>query len=112
MIIAPKSTTALLKAVRAARANPYIMFDVPGRFPLSADDLIRRAANMPATVRIEVDETDTQLYGYAAEDRTYPRFVIHPKDGRLFRYYGKGDNAAHLDTSFDARRHLHTLRLS
>jgi len=41
MIIAPKSTTALLKAVRAARANPYIMFDVPGRFPLSADDVIR-----------------------------------------------------------------------
>lgn len=40
MIIA-KSTAALLKAVRAARANPYIMFDVPGRFPLSADDVIR-----------------------------------------------------------------------
>ncbi len=80
--------------------------------PGKADELIRRAANMPATVRIEVDETDTQLYGYAAEERTYPLFVIHPKDGRLFRYYGKGDNAAHLDTSFDARRHLHTLRLS
>ncbi len=41
MIIAPKSTAALLKAVRAARANPYIMFDVPGRFPISADDVIR-----------------------------------------------------------------------
>ncbi len=40
-IIAPKSTAALLKAVRAARANPYIMFNVPGRFPLSADDVIR-----------------------------------------------------------------------
>ena len=33
------------------------------------------------------------------------------KADKLIRYYGKGDNAAHLDTSFDARHYLHTLRL-
>ena len=74
--------------------------------------LIQRAARMPATVRIEVDETDTQLYAYPMAERTYPKLVIHPKDGRLFRYFGKGDKAAHLDENFDARWHLHTLRLS
>jgi len=83
-------------------------FDQPGKI----DDLIRRAAAMPATVRVEVDETDTQLYAYPMAERTYPRLVVMPKDGRLFRYYGKGDNAAHLDANFDARRHIHTLRLS
>jgi len=79
--------------------------------PGKADDLVRRAARMPATIRIDVEETDTQLYGYPVAERTYPRLVIHPKDGRLFRYFGKGDNAAHLDANFDARRHIHTLRL-
>ena len=80
--------------------------------PGKADDLVRRAARMPATIRIDVEETDTQLYAYPVAERTYPRLVIHPKDGRLFRYFGKGDNAAHLDANFDARRHLHTLRIS
>lgn len=41
MIIAPKSTAALIKAVRAARANPYTIFNVPGQFPITADDVIR-----------------------------------------------------------------------
>lgn len=80
--------------------------------PGKIDELIRAAAKMPATIRIEIDETDTQLYGYPMEERTYPRMVIMPKDGRIFRYFGKGDNAAHLDVNFDARHHLHTLRLS
>ena len=83
-------------------------FSEPGK----ASDIIRRAAAMPATIRIEVDETDTQLYGYPMAERTYPRLVIHPKDGRVFRYFGKGDGAAHLDANLDARRHLHTLRIS
>ena len=102
--IAQKTKTGIRTVTLAKNISAY---NDPGK----ADDLIRRAANMPATVRIEVDETDTQLYAYPIEQRTYPLFVIHPKDGRLFRYYGKGDNAAHLDASFDARRHLHTLRL-
>ena len=53
-----------------------------------------------------------QLYAYPMAERTYPRMVIMPKDGRVFRYYGKGAGAAHLDTNFDARIHIHTLRLS
>ena len=80
--------------------------------PGKADDLVRRAARMPATIRIDVEETDTQLYAYPMAERAYPRMVIMPKDGRVFRYYGKGAGAAHLDTNFDARIHIHTLRLS
>ena len=80
--------------------------------PGKIDELIRTAAKMPATVRIEIDETDTQLYAYPMKERTYPRMVIMPKDGRLFRYFGKGDNAAHLDMNLDARKHIHELRLS
>lgn len=80
--------------------------------PGKIDELIRTAAKMPATIRIEISETDTQLYAYPMEERTYPRIVIMPKDGRLYRYFGKGDNAAHLDVNFDARQNLHSLRLS
>ena len=89
-------------------ASNLSAYEEPGK----AADIIRRAAAMPATLRIEVEETDTQLYGYPMAERTYPRMVIMPKDGRVFRYYGKGADAAHLDESFDARIHLHALRLS
>ena len=103
--IAQKTKSGVRTVTLAASVSAH---NEPGR----VDDLIRRAARMPATLRIEVDETDTQLYGYPMPERTYPRLVIIPKDGRLFRYFGKGDNAAHLDANFDSRRHLHTLRVS
>lgn len=41
MTIRPKSTAALVHAVRVARQNPQAMFSVPGDFPLRADDVIR-----------------------------------------------------------------------
>ena len=40
MPIAYRSTGALLKAVRLARANPNARFEVAGDFPLSADDVL------------------------------------------------------------------------
>ena len=89
-------------------ASNISAYNEPGQI----NDLIQRAARMPATVRIEVDETDTQLYAYPMAERTYPRLVIHPKDGRVFRYFGRGGSVAYLDANLDARRHLHTLRIS
>lgn len=83
-------------------------FKEPGK----AQALIMKAAAMPATMRIEVEETDTQLYAFPANERVYLSMVIMPKDGRLFRYFGKGATAAYLDTSVDARQPLYTLRLS
>lgn len=41
MSIRPKSTAALLLAVKVARQNPQALFNVPGEFPLRADDVIR-----------------------------------------------------------------------
>lgn len=45
MTIAPKSTAALIKAVRVARSNPCALFNVPGQFPITADDVIRMFQN-------------------------------------------------------------------
>lgn len=87
--IAQKTKTGIRTVTLAKNISAY---NEPGK----ADELIRRAANMPATVRIEVDETDTQLYAYPMAERTYPHTVIMPKDGRMFRYYGKVANAAYL----------------
>ena len=103
--IAQQTKSGIRAVTLASNVSAY---EEPGK----AAEIIRRAAAMPATLRIEVEETDTQLYAYPMADRTYPRMVIMPKDGRVFRYYGKGAGAAHLDTNFDARIHLHTLRLS
>lgn len=41
MTIRPKSTAALLQAVKIARANPHARFDVPGNFSLYSDDVLR-----------------------------------------------------------------------
>lgn len=41
MSIQPKSTAALLQAVKIARANPHALFSVPGDFPLRSDDVLR-----------------------------------------------------------------------
>ena len=102
--IAQRTKSGVRTVTLAANVSAY-------KEPGKAAEIILRAAAMPATVRIEVDETDTQLYAYPMAERTYPRMVIMPKDGRVFRYYGKGDNVAYFDTSFDARRDLHTLWL-
>lgn len=59
------------------------------------DRFIQKAAKMPATIRVEVDETDTQLYGYPMAQRTYPRAVLL-KDGRAYKFYGLGANTAFL----------------
>lgn len=40
MTIRPKSTAALLEAVKVARANPAARFDVPGQFPLSSAEVL------------------------------------------------------------------------
>ena len=76
-----------------------------------AGDMARKAMLWPATVRVEIDEEDTQLCGYPANERTYQKCVIH-KDGRKFNFYGKNGNLALLDEHFDARLHMHTLRIS
>lgn len=59
------------------------------------DDFIRRALKMPKTVRVEVTETDTQLYGYPMSERSYQRAVVL-KDGRAYQFYGKNCSAAFL----------------
>jgi hypothetical protein len=41
MTIRAKSTTALLQAVKIARENPRALFNVPGDFPMRADDVLR-----------------------------------------------------------------------
>lgn len=58
-------------------------------------DLLLKAIKWPATLRVEVEEEDTQLYAYPADKRHYPRAVLL-KDGRIFEYLGHGDNQARL----------------
>lgn len=41
MSIRPKSTSALLQAVKIARGHPGALFSVPGDFPLRADDVLK-----------------------------------------------------------------------
>lgn len=82
-------------------------YEQPGKI----NEIARKAMNWPATVRIEIDEEDTQLYAYPADERTYQSQVLH-KDGRMFRFYGKGSNLASLVESFDTRKNMHTYRLS
>jgi hypothetical protein len=41
MTIRPKSTAALIQAVRVARQDPRARFEIPGDFPLSSDDVLR-----------------------------------------------------------------------
>jgi hypothetical protein len=59
------------------------------------DDFIHRAIKMPKTVRVEVTETDTQLYGYPFSERSYQRAVVL-KDGRAYQFYGKNCPTAFL----------------
>lgn len=40
MTIRPKSTAALIEAVKVARADPRALFSVPGDFPLRAADVL------------------------------------------------------------------------
>lgn len=40
MTIRPKSPAALLEAVRMAKADPTIRFNVPGDFPMAANDVL------------------------------------------------------------------------
>lgn len=40
MSIRPKSTAALIEAVKVARADPRALFPVPGGFPLTAGDVL------------------------------------------------------------------------
>jgi hypothetical protein len=59
------------------------------------DRYIRAALAMPATVRVEVSETDTQLHGLPFAKRTYPRAVIL-KNRRAYKFYGHGADYAFL----------------
>lgn len=43
----------------------------------ACEAMIRRASRMPKTVRVEVLETDTQLYGLPVEKRTYVQRVVN-----------------------------------
>lgn len=57
--------------------------------------LIAKAIGWDKTIRIEIEETDTQLYGLPVARRTYQRAVIL-KDGRIFEFIGFDANYAHL----------------
>lgn len=84
-------------------------------YSLAASEFIRKALLWPATIRVEVEETDTQLYGYPADKRRYQRMVLKPKarvDGDvprtdLWSFFGLGAKAAHLDPSIP----VHTINL-
>lgn len=41
MTVRPKSISALLQAVRAAKSNPHIRFTVPGDYDMDADDVLK-----------------------------------------------------------------------
>lgn len=83
----------------SAHQNPHV-----------ADDKVRKALAWPATVRVEVDETDTQLYGLPKCKRTYQKHVLLA-DGRIWHFYGAQAREAHLDQYHDARRLRHDFRI-
>lgn len=58
-------------------------------------DCVLAAIKMPKTIRVEVQEEDTQLYGYPSNDRSYPMATVL-KDGRAYKFHGKNANAAFL----------------
>ena len=72
--------------------------------------LVVRAFKMPATIRVEVDERDTQLYGYREEERIYQKHVLL-KNGQMWKFYGKNSNKADLVDHFDMREHAHTYQV-
>ena len=82
-------------------------YEQPGK----ASDIVRKAMAWPSTVRVEIEEEDSQLYAYPAGDRSYQHHVLH-KDGRMYRFYGKNSSHAYLIDGFDTRKHMHTYRLS
>lgn len=100
-----QSTVSGLRTVTLAKR--ISAYEQPGKI----NEIARKAMAWPATVRVEIDEEDTQLYAYPADDRVYQAQVLH-KDGRAFRFYGKGSNLAGLVEGFDTRKHMHTFRLS
>jgi len=61
----------------------------------AVSDYVRKCIGMPATVRVEVEEEDTQLFAYPPEQRRYPKAVVL-KDGRAWQFYGHAANAAFL----------------
>jgi hypothetical protein len=71
----------------------------------SVDEFIRAAIRMPATVRVEVAETDTQLYAYPMAQRSYPRAVV-TKSG-AWVYHGHGAETAWMHSG-----PLHTMRIA
>lgn len=56
-------------------------------------DFVAKALRMPATVRVEVIEEDTQLYAYGPDQRSYPRAVFI-KDGPTWHFHGHGADVA------------------
>ena len=72
--------------------------------------LVARAFKMPATIRVEVDERDTQLYAYREEERIYQKHVLL-KNGQLWKFYGKNSNKAALVEHFNMREHAHTYQI-
>lgn len=71
MTTRPKSTAALLQAIKLARENPSARFDIPGHFPLYAGDVLnlwergvhaRASRGLPAlSQRAERFHTDMQI---------------------------------------------------
>lgn len=88
-------------------AKRVSVYEQPGK----VSDIARKVLACPATLRVEIDEEDTQLYGYPAQERSYQSHVLH-KDGRMFRFYGKSSNQAYLDPNFDTRIHMHQFRIA
>lgn len=72
--------------------------------------LVVRAFKMPATIRVELDERDTQLYAYPEKERVYQKHVIL-KNGQLWKFYGKGSEKAVLVEDFDMWKHSHTYQI-
>ena len=72
--------------------------------------LVVRAFKMPATIRVEVDERDTQLYAYPEEERIYQKHVLL-KNGQMWKFYGKGSEKAVLVEDFDMWKHSHTYQI-
>ena len=72
--------------------------------------LVVWAFKMPATIRVELDERDTQLLSYRDEERIYQKHVLL-KNGQLWKFYGKGSNKATLVENFDMRKHSHTYQI-
>jgi hypothetical protein len=90
-------------------------FKLDSLYSLAAAEFIHKALLWPATIRVEVEETDTQLYGYPEDKRRYQRMVLIPNARvagdvprtDLWRFFGLSAKAAYLDPAIP----VHTINL-